>query len=188
MDEEFHECLDRARREGHLPDFEPGRPFRHQKTTTRVIMTSLTLPYATSALEDDFPGSDLQDAKGAHIASLDAYCHYAGAPPGHVENGRWQGGAPLWWHSRLGLDEVASMPRSPQWRRSEASWCVRCAECPPAPGCQPYCSPSCQRAHWRIEHREVYPPAGWRGDSPGPSRKVGERKAGARSACADRCE
>ena len=76
-----------------------------------------------------------------------------------------------------GLDEVASMPRSPQWRHSEASKkCGRCAECPPAPGCQPYCSPSCQWAHWRIEHREVYPPAGWRGDSPGPSRKVcGER-------------
>ena len=67
-----------------------------------------------------------------------------------------------------GLDEVASMPRSPQWRHSEASKkCGRCAECPPAPGCQPYCSPSCQRAHWRIEHREVYPPAGWRGDSQG---------------------
>ena len=56
----------------------------------------------------------------AHTASLDAhmYCRYEGAPAGHIENGRWPGGAPLSAvvvhsaHSRLGLDEGASMPRA----------------------------------------------------------------------------
>ena len=37
-------------------------------------MTSLTLPYATSALESSLPGSDLKPAMDAHTASLDAYC------------------------------------------------------------------------------------------------------------------
>ena len=88
-----------------------------------MIMTTLNLPYATSALESERCSPRIRseachgDHSGmdAHTASLDAhmYCRYEGAPAGHIENGRWPGGASLSAvvvhsaHSRLGLDEGA---------------------------------------------------------------------------------
>ena len=77
-------------------------------------MTSLTLPYATSALKSSLPGSDLKPAMDAHTASLDAYCRYEGAPAGHIENGRWPGGAPL---SAVVVQSVnAALAAVAEWR------------------------------------------------------------------------
>ena len=132
----FEECLRRAKLEGHLPDLMRGCPFSGQTALTRSMLRALTLPYVTRALNGDFPGSDLKAAEEAHIASLDAYCRKHWAPTGQVANGRWPGGAPLWWHTRASLDDGEWVPRVPAWQCAvcgeEAFPFEECGRCRPA--------------------------------------------------------
>ena len=132
----FEECLRRAKLEGHLPDLMRGCPFSGQTALTRSLLRALTLPYVTRALNGDFPGSDLKVAEEAHIASLDAYCRKQWAPTGQVANGRWPGGAPLWWHTRASLDDGECVPRVPAWQCTvcgeEAFPFEECGRCRPA--------------------------------------------------------
>ena len=73
---------------------------------------------------------------GGLIASLDAYCRKQWAPTGQVANGRWPGGAPLWWHTRASLDDGEWVPRVPAWQCAmcgeEAFPFEECGRCRPA--------------------------------------------------------